>query len=178
MNTLRILVLALDLAVASYACAHCSDILDDNFSTDDVIALLAPFEDCPVDLKKCSVNLRRCNLQCLDAFHLGRCVWVFCPPECEPSLPLYISTTIDAFSDIWGPLWKLKDQDNPDKYSTHIVGSGSVVQWKHNQLSSPELRDERFCHWISNEEFEMAPMINLAKERTSLTFLLIVRRRS
>ena len=144
----------LDLAVASFAGAHCSDFLDDYFPTDDAIALLAPFEDCSDELNKSSVNFRRCNLHCLDAFHLGRRVWVFCPPNCEPSLPLYISATIDSFSDIWGPLWKLKDQDNPDKYSAYVVGSGSIVQWQHDRATSPELIDERFCHWICNEELE------------------------
>jgi hypothetical protein len=151
----------LDLAVASFAGAHCSDFLmndaadaADALSTDEPIALLAPFKDCSDELKKSSVTFRRCNLQCLDAFHLGRGVWVFCPPNCEPSLPLYISATIDSFSDIWGPLWKLKDQDNPDKCSAYVVGSGSIVQWEHNEFTSPELIEERFCHWISNEELE------------------------
>jgi hypothetical protein len=79
---------------------------------------------------------------------------VFCPPNCEPFLPLYISTTIDSFSDIWGPLWKLKDQENPDKYSAYVVGSGSIVQWQHDPRTCPELKEERFCHWIGNEELE------------------------
>lgn len=35
----------LDLAVASFAGAHCSDFLDDAFPTDEAIPLLAPFED-------------------------------------------------------------------------------------------------------------------------------------
>ena len=132
MNVLRVMVLMLDLAVASYAGAHCSDFLGDMFSTNNTIALLAPFVDCSDKLKNSSVNFRRCSLQYLDAFHLGRGVWVFCPPDCEPSLPLYFSTTIDGFSDIWGTLWKLKDEDSPDKYSAYVVGSGSIVQWQHN----------------------------------------------
>ena len=148
------MVLMLDLAVASYAGAHCSDFLGDIFSTNNTIALLAPFVDCSDKLKNSSVNFRRCSLQCLDAFHLGRGVWVFCPPDCEPSLPLYLSTTIDGFSDTWGPLWKLKDEDSPDKYSAYVVGSGSIVQWQHDWPRSPELIEERFCHWICNEELE------------------------
>jgi hypothetical protein len=144
----------LDLAVASYAGAHCSEFLSDVFSTNDAIALLEPFEDCSDDMKKSSVKFRHCKLQCLDSFHLGRCVGVFCPPKCEPSLPLYISATIDSFSDIWGPLWKLKDQNNPDQYSAYVVGSGSIVQWRHDSLTSPALIKERFCHWVCNEELE------------------------
>ncbi len=154
MNILRSLVLMLDLAVASFAGAHCSDFLDDCFPTGEAIALLAPFEDCSDEQKNISVNFRRCNLRCLDAFHHGKRVWVFCPPHCEPSLPLYISTTIDSFSDIWGPLWKFKDKDNPDKSSAYVVGSGSIVQWQHDPRTSPELIEERFCHWICNEELE------------------------
>ena len=148
----------LDLAVASFAGAHCSDTLMNHaagaFSTDKAIALLAPFKDCSDELTKSSVTFRRCNLQCLDAFHRGKGVWVFCPPNCEPSLPLYISATIDCFSEIWGPLWKLKDQQNPDKYSAYVVGNGSIVQWEYNEFTCPKLIEERFCHCISNKELE------------------------
>jgi hypothetical protein len=145
----------LDLAVASYAGAHCSDFLRDIFSGNDAIALHDTFEDYSDDVKKSSVIFRPCKLQCLDSFHLGRWVGVFCPPKCEPpSLPLYISATIDSFSDIWGPLWKLKAKNHPDKYSVYVVGSGSIVQWPHNSLTSPALIEERFCHWICNEQLE------------------------
>ncbi|KAL2070045.1 hypothetical protein VTL71DRAFT_14725 [Oculimacula yallundae] len=92
---------------------------------------------------------------CLDAFHHGKAVWVFCSPYLRPSLPLYISATIDVFSDIWGPLWKLKDQTYPDKYSAYVVGGGSIVQWKHDPMTCPQMITEQlFCHWISNEELE------------------------
>ncbi|KAE8449040.1 hypothetical protein EG329_008628 [Mollisiaceae sp. DMI_Dod_QoI] len=134
-NILRFLVLTLDLAVASYSGAHCSDFLNDNLSVEKAIPLLAPFLDCSDTLKKTSVTFKRCQLQCLDTFHAGRAAWVFCPPNCEPFLPLYISATIDSFSDVWGPLWKLKDQESPDNTDLELAG-------------------ERFCHWIHNEEFE------------------------
>jgi hypothetical protein len=48
----------------------------------------------------------------------------------------------------------LKDQDNPNKYSAYVVGSGTIIQWQHDPLTSPELIEERFCHWICNEELE------------------------
>ncbi|KAF8846649.1 hypothetical protein BDZ45DRAFT_812167 [Acephala macrosclerotiorum] len=136
-NVLRTLVLMLDLAVVSYAGAHCSDTLSEFLSpAGDVITLLQPFEDCSDKLKECSVKLRRCKLKCLDSFHRGRGAWVFSSPGCQPSLPLYLSATIDGFSDIWGPLWKMKDQDNPERYTAYVVGN------------------ETFCHWICNQELE------------------------
>ena len=144
----------LDLAVASYAGAHCSDFLGDILPIGQKITLLHPLSDCSDEVKKSSVYFRRCKLLCLDDFHHGRGVWVFCPPNCEPSLPLYLSATIDGFNDIWGPLWKLKDRENPNKYAAYIVGSGSIVQWQHKLPTCPELREERFCHWICNEDLE------------------------
>lgn len=81
-------------------------------------------------------------------------MWVFCPPNCEPSVPLYLSTTIDNFADIWGPLWKMKDRGSQDKYVAYIVGGGTILPWQHNPLQSPKLVDERFCHWICNEDLE------------------------
>ncbi|CZR58627.1 uncharacterized protein PAC_08519 [Phialocephala subalpina] len=155
-NVLRTLVLMLDLAVASYAGAHCSDTLSEFLSpADDVITLLQPFEDCSDALKRYySVELRRCKFQCLDSFHGGRGAWVFSSPGCQPSQPLYFSATIDGFSDIWGPLWKLKDQSNPEKYTAYVVGSGSIVRWSYDVTKSPELRDEIFCHWVCNQDLE------------------------
>jgi len=153
-NILRLLVHMLDLAVASYAGAHCSDFIQENLQTEDSIALLAPFKDWSNKPKRGSLNFRRCNLQCLDQFHLEKPIWMFCSDLCEPSLPLYLSTTIEAFGDIWGPLWKLKDQENPQQYSAYVVGSGSIVQWPYHEPTSPPLYEELFCHWISNEEWE------------------------
>jgi hypothetical protein len=159
---LRMLVIMLDLAVVSYAGAHCSDLLS-NYScssmgaltlTDDEIVLLEPFKDCTEELKSTMVRFQRCKLQCLDGFFHGRGVWVFCPPKCKPAQPLYLSATIECLGDIWGPLWKLKDSNNPGKYSTYVVGSGSIVQWEYNPSTCPNLAEERFCHWISNEELE------------------------
>ena len=155
MNTLRLLVITIDLSVASYAGAHCSDFPSDMSPAIDGLCLLAPFDDCSDFDKARSVRLRRCQLECLDAFHHGKAVWAFCPPYVNTSLPLYLSAAIDGFSDIWGPLWKLKDKIDPSKYSAYVVGGGSIVQWNHDPIKYPELvNKELFCHWISNEELE------------------------
>jgi hypothetical protein len=70
----------------------------------------------------------------------------------------------------WGPLWKLKDQNNPDKYSAYVVGSGSIVQWQHDSLTSPALIKERFCHWMCNEELEDGPHDKLG-QGTNLSYI-------
>ncbi|KAH7346455.1 hypothetical protein BKA65DRAFT_502468, partial [Rhexocercosporidium sp. MPI-PUGE-AT-0058] len=153
-NILRLLVITLDLAVASYAGAHCSDHLSEIFSSIDGPYLLSPFKDCS-DYGLGPIHMQRCQLACLGGFHHGRGVWAFSSEWVSSRGPFYISTTIDGFSDIWGPLWKLKDQDNPDKYSAYVVGGGSIVQWQHDPKKCPELMEEElFCHWISNEELE------------------------
>lgn len=149
--------------MVSYAGAHCSEFLKSLFPTIDAIAILALFTDCTKALKKRSVSFHRCKLQCLDIFHSSKGVWVFCPPYCEPSLPLYLSATIDSFSDIWGPLWGLKDKDEPNKYTAYVVGSGTIVSWQHHSIF-PELIGERFCHWICNEELEDAVADRLGGE--------------
>ncbi|KAG4438858.1 hypothetical protein IFR05_005647 [Cadophora sp. M221] len=154
-NILRLLVITLDLAVASYAGAHCSDFPDQISTYIDGLSLLAPFEDCSDDEKKRSIGFLRCQLECLDIFHHGKSVWVLCSPVFESCLPFALLTTIDSFSDIWGPLWKLTDRDIPGKYWSYVVGGGSIVKWEHNSSSCPELMNgEVFCHWISNEELE------------------------
>ena len=155
MNILRLLVITLDLAVASYAGAHCSDLPSDIFPAIDGLYLLAPFDDC-ADVDTAIISrFHRCRLECLNAFHHGKAVWAFSPPLYIPYLPLYVSATIEGFSDIWGPLWKMKSKTNPGNYSSYVVGGGSIVQWKQDPETSPRLRPgESFCHWISNEELE------------------------
>lgn len=143
----------LDLAVASYAGAHCSGLLD-GLLNDYPIILLAPFADCSDELKSGSFRLQRRQLQCLDTFHCGQGVWVFCPPDRDAAQPLYLSTDIDTFSDIWGPLWKLKHPSKSDRYSAYVVGGGSIIRWQHDIDMHPVLVDEEFCHWITNEELE------------------------
>ncbi|KAH6713884.1 hypothetical protein BKA61DRAFT_606729 [Leptodontidium sp. MPI-SDFR-AT-0119] len=164
-NILRLLVITLDLAVASYAGAHCSD-FPHQISTDiDRLSLLAPFEDCRENQITKSFGFGRCDLECLDAFHHGKGVWVFCSLTLGLDWTLSISTTIDGFSDIWGPLWKFKDRDSPERYSAYVVGGGSIVQWKHHSSTCPELRKgEVFCHWISNEELEDDTRDRLSRE--------------
>ncbi|KFY34681.1 hypothetical protein V494_06562 [Pseudogymnoascus sp. VKM F-4513 (FW-928)] len=151
-DTLLALVLALDFAVVSYAGAHCSSNLGGPTDYDliDIFEPLRGETNRPMD----TFFFRRCKLQCLDAFHSGKGVLVFCPPSCNPLSPLYISATISSFSDIWGPVWKLRDQNDPGRYTAYVVGNGYIIPWKHDERTPDKLEEERFCHWVSDEEQE------------------------
>ncbi|KFY16390.1 hypothetical protein V492_01375 [Pseudogymnoascus sp. VKM F-4246] len=150
-NVLLALVLSLDFAVVSYAGAHCSSM--DRPAGHDLIDIFEPLRG-GLRRPMGSFIFRRCKLQCLDAFHSGNGVWVFCPPSCNPLSPLYISGTISSFSDIWGPVWKLRDQNDPEKYTAYVVGNGSIISWKDDLRSHNKLEEERLCHWVSDEEQE------------------------
>lgn len=48
----------------------------------------------------------------------------------------------------------MRNQESPDKYLAYVVGGGTILPWQHNPLKSPKLVDERYCHWICNEDLE------------------------
>lgn len=153
-NLVWLYVCMLDVGVVSYAGAHLNDI-PSQFHPKDAsgIYLKLPSRSrlLPEAIEPLSITVRRCSLQCLDEFHDGKPVWIFSHRDWNPSGRLYLSTTVTAFADIWGPLWKGVDQKEPSKYAAYIVGNGSIHPWKHNQLRDPPLEQELFCHWVSDE---------------------------
>ncbi|KAF4633390.1 hypothetical protein G7Y89_g4731 [Cudoniella acicularis] len=128
-------VQVLDLAILSYSVVH-TELFD------------SPPHDSGL------VSMRRRSLKCLDKFLRGRQVWVLHRSSLPPHLdePLYLSTTIDALADIWGPLWKSCPKDDPDTISCYFVSNRSILPWHQDYEDEPQLKTgEVFSHWIPEE---------------------------
>lgn len=95
------------------------------------------------------VQLCRLRLKCLDAFLGGRNVWVFKHESVSlPKIPLYISTDIETFADVWGPVWKVTDKASQASVRRYNVGRGSIFASLFDSTIHPPLqKDERLCHW-------------------------------
>ena len=147
---LRLVVNTIDLAVASYAGAHLSR-FDEEYLGEDipVIDVLSPFPSLH-KLQIPSIKLSRCQLQCLDSFHDSKPVWVFSSSNWGPRGHLFLSTKVEDFADIWGPLWKVVDPEVHDSCTRYAVGNGCIYKWKSLKATPHLLENETLCHWISN----------------------------
>jgi hypothetical protein len=147
-------VCMLDVGVVSYAGAHLNGIPSEYYPNDEAgVYFRSPLLQSG-ESKSLGLAARRCSLQCLNEFHDGKPVWIFSAHNWSPSGRLYLSTTMTAFADIWGPLWKERDQKEPNKFATYIVGNGSIHPWKHDQMRDPPLEQELFCHWVDDEAWD------------------------
>ncbi|KAL3425119.1 hypothetical protein PVAG01_04400 [Phlyctema vagabunda] len=134
----------LDIGVVSYSGAHLNGLNGNEADCDSISFGPASWRG----------TVKRYKLECLDDFHLGNPVWAFTVPTWEPDRPLYLSTTVETFADIWGPLWKCNVSVTSGR-SSYVVGSGVLEPWRH-QAIHPPLKGEVFCHWVSNEGYEEA----------------------
>ena len=153
-TVLRLVVNTVDLAVVSYAGAHLSR-FDEEFLGEDIVDLdvLGPF-DSLLKSQIPSIKLSRCHLQCLDSFHNSQPVWVFSLCDWKPRGHLFLSTKVEEFADIWGPLWKVVDPEVHTLCIRYAVGNGFIYKWK-SQKATPRLHEnETLCHWISNITIE------------------------
>lgn len=93
-------------------------------------------------------QLCRHRLRCLDAFLEGRDVWVFKHVLSSSSKEsLYISTDIETFADVWGPVWKINDVTSQSFVIKYNVGGGSLVARKFDAAIHPRLQsNECLCH--------------------------------
>ena len=151
---LRLVVHTADLAVASYAGTHL-DRFDEVYLGEKIHAIdvLSPFTSLH-NLQVPSIKLSRCQLQCLDSFHDSQPAWVFSSSHWEPRGHLFLSTKVEDFADIWGPLWKVFDAENHNSCTRYAVGNGCIYKWKSLKATPPLLENETLCHWISNSTIE------------------------
>ncbi len=151
---MRLVVNTTDLAVASYAGAHISrfdeEYLGEEISVIDVLGPFASLHKSPTP----SIKLSRCHLQCLDSFHSFKPVWVFSQSEWEPCGQLFLSTKVEDFADIWGPLWKVVDPEVRNSCTRYAVGNGYIYKWKPQEATPGLLENETLCHWISDTAIE------------------------
>lgn len=117
-----------------------------------------------------AVVMRPRSVSCLHKFLHERKVWVFHygllgkNPGVSSDAKLYLSTSIEAFADIWGPIWKVSPKGSTDNVVLRYnVGLGAIVPWTRSLDSEPEkLPEEAFCHWIQPAEIA-------SHEETTLT---------
>ncbi|KAH8588573.1 hypothetical protein B0O99DRAFT_693388 [Bisporella sp. PMI_857] len=149
-------VQVLDLAILSYSLVHTESfgVLSDGTQPDEIIIPLQGLsKDFPDNIPHNSglISMRRRSLKCLDKFLRGGQVWVLHRSSFStyPDEPLYLSTTISAFADIWGPLWKSYPKDDPSKISCYFVGNGLILPWHQNYEDGTQPRTgEVLSHWM------------------------------
>jgi hypothetical protein len=151
----RCAVHVLDIAVLSYAGAHTRLF---GMTGDTCITLPGPF------LETQYFVFRRRSFSCLGEFLGGQEAWVlerYHPKAPRLGLPpLYLSTDVTTFGDIWGPLWKtcalLNGQADHDHILRYSVGNGVILPWNRPssdiQDSISSQKGEVFCHWISDKD--------------------------
>ena len=151
---MTLVVHTLDLAVASYAGAHLArfheEYLGEEIETLDIPSPFTSRHSSQVPF----IKLSRCQLQCLDSFHNSQPLWVFSSSDWKPRGHLFLSTKIEDFADIWGPLWKVVDPKMDGSYTRYVVGNGSIYKYKPEKATPRLFENESLCHWISNTNFE------------------------
>jgi hypothetical protein len=148
-------VCMLDIGVVIYAGAHLNDIHSEKYRQDSrgIRIELPPFPFLKNAPSMAITTVSRFFLRCLNGFHDGKPVWVFHHNR-RMTKGLYLSTTMNAFADIWGPLWKGVHQEDPSKHAAYIVGNGSIHPWKHDPKKDPPLEKEVLCHWVSDDAWD------------------------
>jgi len=174
----------LDLAVLSYVGTHTED-LDETYRdcSDGSLRIPGRFGAfCRTGLEHLTagntISVQKRKLQCLDQFLRHRSVWVFQNATTDSTYTrLYLSTDVNTLADIWGPLWKIKPDENSRILSRYDIGSGFIVPWDRKPESDPDLYPngeggmEVFCHWISSRDWDDAYVEQHQIEVLSKNFL-------
>lgn len=160
-SKIRQTAMLLDLAVVSYAGAHIEP-FDQRYIAEDLdYAKITTAWTYAVDGAE-GVMLRKRSLRCLDSFLRGKRVLVFQGQSLwEDDQPLYLSTTIEEFADIWGPAWSVKENSDAETFLRYDTEAGYITAWPRDENSPPLAEDEVFCHWISIREGYNKPKATL-----------------
>lgn len=127
----------LDLAVLIYAGAHADPL------PKEILDIAKPFR--PFS----SIKLQTRPLKCLSPLLGNRNAWIFSLDIAIPHGEVYISTSLDVFAEIWGPMWKVYSE-NDRSILQYNVGSGLLVPWEYEAGQHPQLKDdERLGHWMT-----------------------------
>jgi hypothetical protein len=156
----------LDLVLVSHVCSHMGDFnywMSEDNSTNQKFQISSQAGSMVksfVPLQRGTMSFSRRTLKCLNGFLCGEQVWVLHGPNIDPmdSTELFLSTTPDAFADVWGPMWKITNAGKPMEILRYDLEHGSVVPLSLSSGSRghsvrAELNEE-LCHWIPNSELE------------------------
>jgi hypothetical protein len=157
-------LLVLDLIFVSHVHSHIGDF--DYQKTDNTPTIKFQISSEATDIFEDALvgpnflHFSRRTLKCLNGFLSGEQVRVLHGPNIDPtdSTELFLSTTPDAFSDAWGPMWKITNAGKPTEILRYGLEHSSGVPIS----SIPETggrsvkisQEEQLCHWISNNELQ------------------------
>ncbi|KAI9672654.1 MAG: hypothetical protein M1831_000089 [Alyxoria varia] len=150
-GTWRRLIMTLDISIVSYCGTH-QERFDLQYLSEDLnFATITPAWTCDVLASK-RIMLRRRRLQCLNRM-LQTEVWVFEDgSHWKENDALYLSTSLEVLSDVWGPSWAVKpSEDSPNAVEVQI-GLGRLARWAVHQNVPELLEGEVFSHWIPHGE--------------------------
>lgn len=161
-------VQTLELGVLSYAGAHIErfdqDLPEVNIDLfkiprrfmyhDLVLRGMSPWDDH-------EIHFRRRRLQCLDKFLGEQQPWVFHRDfSTGGNQRLFLSASIQALTDLWGPSWKIIHDSEPGKIQRLDIGNGAIIPWTsettQGQKNIEKGASEVFCHWISFKDWNDA----------------------
>ncbi|TEY69518.1 hypothetical protein BOTCAL_0114g00110 [Botryotinia calthae] len=157
----------IELAILSYAGAHIQP-FDIELMEKDIPSFHLPqrfkYHDdtlnrfgCPSfsTLGGLGVKICRRQLQCMDRFLGKKQPWVFHPSNHgspDPKIRLFLSSTIEALTDLWGPSWKIMESSLTNEIKQYDIGNGAIIPWKTREAGNDThlipLNSEVFCHWI------------------------------
>lgn len=144
----------LDLVLLAYEGAHVSDLDHSSTSITDISLLNRGQPFLKEDSGSPITYARRLPLKCLAPPLENRDVWVFTDTMTNVPQNLYLKTDIETFTDVWGPVWGVTDQDEPNKIARYNVGLGSILPSSFDPVVHPALAiNERLCHWSGEFDF-------------------------
>ena len=148
---MRLTVEIFDLGIMTFAEGHIGPSFNnETFKIETGLITL------PVNSSICTarlIKLQRLPLKCLGRMLGEQTVWVFQQGDNASFEELNVLTKIEAFSDVWGPVWSIKDKENPDLIAQYDVGGGTIVPWRPELSGYPEQAEGvRICHWLSPDE--------------------------
>ncbi|TGO10582.1 hypothetical protein BTUL_0131g00230 [Botrytis tulipae] len=131
------------------------------------------------------VEMRRRQLQCMDRFLGGKQPWVFHPfshGSPDYKIRLFLSSTIEALTDLWGPSWKIMRSSLTNEIKQYDIGNGAIIPWKtqngDNDTNLVPMNSEVFCHWIPfktwNEEEVDANQESLPRQYLLSSDILLI----
>ncbi len=155
----RCVIEVLDFGILAYEGAHVSR-FDHHIFGSNIDSLTFPERSLcflPVAQERAqeetSVHFCRLRMNCLAEFLGDSDVWVLGRATNPTNQALYLSTDIETFADVWGPVWKVVDRSRPGTFLRYNVGGGSIVPWPWDSGTHPLLEaGERLCHWKNNND--------------------------
>ncbi|KAF7907793.1 hypothetical protein EAE99_011918 [Botrytis elliptica] len=188
----------IELAILSYAGAHIQP-FDTELVGKDIPSFHIPqkfkYHDRALNLLRgpsgisnlggLGVEICRRQLQCMDRFLGGKQPWVFHPFNHgypDHKIRLFLSSTIEALTDLWGPSWKIMRSSLTNEIKQYDIGNGAIIPWTtqngDNETNLVPMNSEVFCHWIPfktwNEEEVDANQESLPRQHFLSSDILLI----